>query len=231
MEYALAYHLDNITVPTTPNCYSGSGNTFGTFDGSYSGMNLDASNGKINIMLEAWDRIMYSELATMGLVSTSTMDKMNSLYPRWTSEGTAAEIYNYGSATVNGETKTYKEFCQGLDYSEYFNHHGAGVGAPSGYMSGGWRVCNYHYNTMGSIIGAIANEAGPTWGPAHEIGHQPQAVFNLNGQTEVTNNFFSNVAVWYMGMGTSRVNGSEGSLESVLAAFNTEGNDLYTNNI
>ena len=231
LEYALAYHLDNITVPTTPNCYSGSGNTFGTFDGSYSGMNLDASNGKINIMLEAWDRIMYSELATMGLVSTSTMAKMNSLYPRWTSEGTAAEIYNYGEATVNGETKTYKDFCQGLDYSEYFNHHGAGVGAPSGYMSGGWRVCNYHYNTMGSVIGKIAAEAGPTWGPAHEIGHQHQGVFNLNGQTEVTNNFFSNVAVWYMGMGTSRVNGSEGSLASVLGAFNTDGNDLYTNNI
>ena len=231
LEYALAYHLDNITVPTTPNCYGGSGNTFGTFAGSYSGMNLDASNGKINIMLEAWDRIMYSELATMGLVSTSTMDKMNSLYPRWTSEGTAAEIYNYGEATVNGETKTYNEFCQGLDYSEYFNHHGAGVGAPSGYMSGGWRVCNYHYNTMGSVIGKIAAEAGPTWGPAHEIGHQHQGVFNLNGQTEVTNNFFSNVAVWYMGMGTSRVNGSSGSLASVLAAFNTDGNDLYTNNI
>ena len=231
LEYALAYHLDNITVPTTPNCYGGSGNTFGTFDGSYSGMNLSASNGKINIMLEAWDRIMYSELATMGLVSTSTMDKMNSLYPRWTSNNQPAEIYNYGSATVNGETKTYKEFCQGLDYSEYFNHHGAGVGAPSGYMSGGWRVCNYHYNTMGSIIGVIAAEAGPTWGPAHEIGHQHQGVFNLNGQTEVTNNFFSNVAVWYMGMGTSRVNGSEGSLASVLGAFNTDGNDLYTNNI
>ncbi len=231
LEYALAYHLDSITVPTTPNCYGGSGNTFGTFAGSYSGMNLDASNGKINIMLEAWDRIMYSELATMGLVSTSTMDKMNSLYPRWTSEGTAAEIYNYGSATVNGETKTYKDFCQGIDYSEYFNHHGAAVGAPSGYMSGGWRVCNYHYNTMGSVIGKIAAEAGPTWGPAHEIGHQHQGVFNLNGQTEVTNNFFSNVAVWYMGMGTSRVNGSEGSLASVLAAFNTDGNDLYTNNI
>ena len=231
VENGLLYHLDNITVPTVPNCYGGSGNTFGTFAGSYSGMNLDASNGKINIMLEAWDRITYSELASMGLVSTSTMDKMNSLYPRWTSDNRPAEIYNYGSATVNNVTQTYKEFCQGVDYSEYFNHHACGVGAGSGYMSGGWRVCNYHYNTMGSIIGVIANEAGPTWGPAHEIGHQHQGVFNLNGQTEVTNNFFSNVAVWYMGMGTSRVNGSEGSLASVLGAFNTDGNDLYTNNI
>ena len=232
IEKALAYHLENIKVVSTPNCYSGNGNGFGEYnDTYYPGMGLSTTNGKINIMLEAWDRITYSELASMGLVSTSTMDKMNALYPRWTSEGTPAEIYNYGSAMVDGDTKTYLEFCQGVDYSEYFNHHACGVGAGSGYMSGGWRVCNYHYNTMGSIIGVIANEAGPTWGPAHEIGHQHQAVFNLNGQTEVTNNFFSNVAVWYMGMGTSRVNGSEGSLESVLAAFNTEGNDLYTNNI
>ena len=253
IEKALAYHLETVaknSVPytekengvdvvkykkavlETPNCYSGSGKGFGEYsDTYYPGMGLSTTNGKINIMLEAWDRITYSELASMGLVSTSTMEKMNSLYPRWTSNDTPAEIYNYGSATVNNVTQTYKEFCQGVDYSEYFNHHACGVGAGSGYMSGGWRVCNYHYNTMGSIIGLIGAEAGPTWGPAHEIGHQHQAVFNLNGQTEVTNNFFSNVAVWYMGMGTSRVNGSEGSLESVLAAFNKENNDLYTNNI
>ncbi|MBR5477467.1 MAG: M60 family metallopeptidase [Bacteroidaceae bacterium] len=249
IEYALAYHLETVAknsvpytedgvvkykkaVSETPNCYGSSGNGFGDYsDTYYPGMGLSTTNGKINIMMEAWDRITYSELASMGLVSTSTMDKMNSLYPRWTSDNRPAEIYNYGSATVNNVTQTYKEFCQGVDYSEYFNHHACGVGAGSGYMSGGWRVCNYHYNTMGSIIGSIAAEAGPTWGPAHEIGHQHQAVFNLNGQTEVTNNLFSNIAVWYMGMGTSRVNGSEGSLESVLAAFNKENNDLYTNNI
>ena len=231
IEKALAYHLENIEVASTPNCYGGSGNGFGNYtDTYYPGMGLSTVNGKINIMLEAWDRITYSELASMGVVSKSTMDKMNALYPRWTSEGKAAEIYDYNNKS-SLDDKTYQEFCQGIDYSDYFNHHACGVGAGSGYMSGGWRVCNYHYNTMGSIIGKIANEAGPTWGPAHEIGHQHQAVFNLNGQTEVTNNFFSNVAVWYMGMGTSRVNGSEGSLESVLAAFNTENNDLYTNNI
>lgn len=232
IEKALAWHLENIEVPTTPNCYAGSGNAFGDYsDTYYPGMNLDAETGKINIMLEAWDRIMYSEHASLGLLSLSTIEKMNKLYPRWTKEGTTAEIYNYGEATVNGVTEAYKEFCQGRDYSDYYNHHGAAVGSGTGYMSGGWRVCNYHYNTMGSIIGKIAKEAGPTWGPAHEIGHQHQAIFNLNGQTEVTNNLFSNVAVWYMGMGTSRVNGTDGSLASVLDAFNTEDNDLYTNNI
>ena len=231
LEEGLLYHLDKITVLSTPNCYGGNGKSFGDYSETYyPGLGLNASTGKINIMIEAWDRIMYTELATMGLVSKSTMERMNSLYPRWTSEGTPAEIYDYKNAgSLDG--KTYLEFCQGIDYSEYFNHHGAAVGAPSGYMSGGWRNCSYHYNTMGSVIGKIAAEAGPTWGPAHEIGHQHQSVFNLNGQTEVTNNFFSNVAVWYMGMGTSRINGNEGSLESVLAAFNTDGNDLYTNNI
>lgn len=232
IEKALAWHLENITVPATPNCYAGSGKAFGDYsDTYYPEMNLDAETGKINIMLEAWDRIQYSEHASLGLLSVADINKMNTLYPRWSKDGEAAEIYNYGSATVNGETKTYKEFCQGIDYSDYYNHHGAAVGSGSGYMSGGWRVCNYHYNTMGSIIGKIAAEAGPTWGPAHEIGHQHQTIFNLNGQTEVTNNFHSNVAVWYMGMGTSRYNGDDGNLEHVLGAYNTDGNDLYTNNI
>lgn len=215
---------DSVVVATPDKPYNNSGDF-----SDYTGMGLDADNGRINIMIEAWDRIMYSELATMGLVSASTMDKMNEMYPRWTAEGKKAEIYNYGKSAA--DQQTYIDFCQGIDYSEYFNHHGTGQGAYSGYMSGGWRVCNYHYNTMGSVIGKIAVEAGPTWGPAHEIGHQHQATFNLNGQTEVTNNFFSNVAVWYMGMGTSRYNGSQGSLQSVLEAFNKEGNDAYTNNI
>ncbi len=215
---------DTLFVTTPGKPYNNSGDF-----SDYTGMGLDANTGRINIMIEAWDRIMYSELATMGLVSASTMDKMNEMYPRWTAEGKKAEIYNYGKSAA--DQKTYTEFCQGIDYSEYFNHHGTGQGAYSGYMSGGWRVCNYHYNTMGSVIGKIAVEAGPTWGPAHEIGHQHQATFNLNGQTEVTNNFFSNVAVWYMGMGTSRYNGSEGNLQHVLEAFNKEGNDAYSNNI
>lgn len=214
---------DDLSVPSVP--YSR------TKQWSDHGMGLDPNTGKINIMMEAWDRIMYSELATLGLVSRSQLDKMNSLYPRWKNDGTYAEIYNYGSATVNGTTATYQEFCEGRDYSEYFNHHGVALGTTTGYMYGSWDHCGYHINTFDGIVSSIANEAGPTWGPAHEIGHQHQGVINLNGQTEVTNNFFSNVAVWYMGMGTSRYNGSEGNLEHVLEAFNTEGSDAYTNNI
>lgn len=186
---------------------------------------------KINILMEAWDRIMYSELATMGVLSEDDVNKMNNLYPRWTSEdGVYAEIYDLTNPSVLDQ-KTYKEFCNGVDYSEYFNHHGVALGTESNYMYGGWDHCGYHINTFGSIVSKLPSEAGATWGPGHEIGHQHQGIFNLNGQTEVTNNMFANIAVWYMGMGTSRYNGSDGSLSSVLDAFNTENNDAYTNNI
>ncbi len=228
-QYGISHWLDYVLSTGTTSIPSKPYNKSGSYD-SYTGMGLNASTGRINIMLEAWDRIHMSELATMGVISDSQMATMNDMYPRWTAEGQKAEIYDYtGVSAIDGQT--YRQFCGGTDYSEYFNHHGVALGAYSGYMSGGWRNCNYHYNTLHSIIGKIASEAGPTWGPAHEIGHQHQGIINLNGQTEVTNNLYANIAVWYMGMGTSRVNGSEGSLESVLEAYNTEGNTAYTNNI
>ena len=163
---------------------------------------------KVNAMLEAWDRIHLSELATMGLLSKAEMDSLNNLYPRYDkSWQRAGNIYDYTEAMYANQN--------GVDYGEYFNHHGIALGNFSGYMSGGWRNCNYNQNTMPDIIGNIAASAGQTWGPAHEIGHQHQSVFTVNGLTEVTNNMHSNIAVWYMGMGTSRVNGSEGSLASL----------------
>ena len=166
------------------------------------------TNQKVNTMLEAWDRIHLSELASMGLLSKAEMDSLNTLYPRYNEKWEkAGAIYDYNEEMYANQNN--------LDYSEYFNHHGVALGNFSGYMSGGWRNCNYHHNTMSSIIGEIATSSGSTWGPAHEIGHQHQSVFTVNGLTEVTNNFHSNVAVWYMGIGTSRVNGAEGSLQAL----------------
>ncbi|MBQ8542742.1 MAG: discoidin domain-containing protein [Bacteroidaceae bacterium] len=220
----MAYYLpDLLDVPTTP--YNS------TKKWADYGMECDPSTGKINIMLEAWDRIMYSELATMGLVSQSTMVQMNAFYPRWGSDYTTKyEMYDYTEKSPI-DNKTYQDFCNGLDYSEYFNHHGIALGTESGYMYGGWDHCGYSITTYDGIVRNMANNAGSTWGPAHEIGHQHQAPLTLNGLTEVTNNLFSNIALWYKGMSTSRYNGDNGSLESVLNAYNTEGSDIYTNNI
>ena len=176
---------------------------------------------KVNKVLEAWDRIHLSELATMGLLSKAEMDSLNALYPRWNKNWSAKEgnIYDYTEAMYTSRG--------GVDYSKYFNHHGIALGNFSGYMSGGWRNCNYNQNTMGDIIGNIAVSAGQAWGPAHEIGHQHQSVFTVNGLTEVTNNMFSNIAVWYMGMGTSRVNGTEGNLATVYENFKKGNHFLF----
>ena len=213
---------DRINCPSTPYSYA---ETWADY-----GMGCDPSSGKINIVMEAWDRIFYSQLATMGLVSESDMAQMNRFYPRWTKEGTPAEMYDYENKS-NIDNKTYLEFCQGIDYSEYFNHHGIILGTSSGNPYGGGDHVGYPIGGFSDAVFNLPNTAGSTWGPAHEIGHQHQGLFTLNGLTEVTNNLFSNISLWYKGMSTSRYNGSDGSLESVLNAFNTNGSDIYTNNI
>lgn len=179
-------------------------------------------NQRINAIVEAWDRIMLIEKMTMGLVSKEVADSMNLLYPRWDGAWeNKAEMYDY---------EGYYDYCEGRNYADYYNHHGLAFGTVTGYMYGSWDHCGYHINTTPSVLTQIATEAGPTWGPAHEIGHQHQGLLTVNGLTEVTNNLFSNIAVWYMGMGTSRVNGSEGSLPKVYDNFKA-GGDFFGNNI
>ena len=172
-------------------------------------------NQRINAIVEAWDRIMLSELMTLGVAKKSDVDAMNALYPRWDGEWkNKAEIYNYDG---------YAEFCEGRDYGEYYNHRGLAFGTRTGYMYGSWDHCGYHINTTPAILTQIATEKGATWGPGHEIGHQHQGIFTVNGLTEVTNNLFANIAVWYMGMGTSRLNATEGRLEDAYYVYRTGG--------
>jgi len=179
-------------------------------------------NQRINAIVEAWDRIMLIEKMTMGLVSKEVADSMNALYPRWDGAWeNKAEMYDY---------EGYYDYCEGRNYADYYNHHGLAFGTVSGYMYGSWDHCGYHINTTPSVMTQIATEAGPTWGPAHEIGHQHQGLLTVNGLTEVTNNLFSNIAVWYMGMGTSRVNGTDGNLPHVYDNFKA-GGDFFGNNI
>lgn len=212
---------DNINIPATPYNRTKSW-------ADYTGMGLTETGTNVNKMIEAWDRIMYSELATMGLLSEAQMQAMNTHYPRQNADGSVAGgIYEYDKEINN---QTYLEFT-GVDYAELFNHHGVALGTNDGYMYGSGDHCGYNISTFNGIVRDIASTAGSTWGPAHEIGHQHQALLTLNGLTEVTNNLFSNIALWYKGLSTSRYNGDNGSLESVLNAYNTENSDIYTNNI
>lgn len=175
----------------------------------------------IEDILTVWDNIMLWERMVMGLATKEQYAEANA---KWKSPySDKDEVIAYIGDNKDGWA---------CDFSDYYNIHGLsfGVGG-SAYMYGGWDHCGYHYNTMSSIMNDILQSSGSHWGPGHEIGHQHQAPMTLNGLTEVTNNLFSNVVLWYAGMSTSRVNGNEGALSQVYNAFRTKGSDFYTNNI
>ena len=195
-------------------CVDENGNVNKGLKTYYTGKNIAKQS------LEEWDKVMLWERILMGVASKADVDAANA---KWKSpySGKDEVIAHTGNLT------------DGLacDYGDYYNVHGLAFGVPTGYMYGSYDHSGYNYNTMESILVSMPTNAGSHWGPAHEIGHQHQQPFTLNGLTEVTNNLFSNVVYWYFGESTSRVNGSEGNLENVAAAFNTPGGDFYTNNI
>lgn len=178
--------------------------------------------GKSNVkdIIDEWDNVMLWERMLMGLPSKEEYDKANATYNSPYSD--CNEVFSF--------TGTDTEYPS--DYADYYNLHGLsfGVGGNS-YMYGSWDHCGYHYNTMESIIQNLPTEAGVHWGPGHEIGHQHQGPLNMRGLTEVTNNLFSNVVLWFYGETTSRYNGTEGALSNALATYNSEDGDFFSNNI
>ncbi len=97
-----------------------------------------------------------------------------------------------------------------IPYPDYYNnYHLAWSPDNSSYMNASsWRTY-YARNTMGGMLSKNSLFYGGTcssWGPAHEIGHTNQGVFNMPGGTEVTNNLFANVTNFMVGYGDSRGN-------------------------
>lgn len=74
----------------------------------------------------------------------------------------------------------------------------------------------YDVNTIASIMNYEEMFAGGAiWGPAHENGHIFQKYINMIGQTEVSNNLFSNVAVYNNGHLTSRASNTSVTFENM----------------
>lgn len=178
--------------------------------------------GKNNVekIIDEWDNVMLWERMLMGLSSEEEYSAANEKYNSPYSD--CNEVFAF-----TGKSAEYP-----CDYSDYYNVHGLSfaVGG-NNYMYGGWDHCGYHYNTMSGVIESLPDNAGSHWGPGHEIGHQHQGPLNMRGLTEVTNNLFSNVVLWFYGETTSRYNGTNGALSSVLEAYNSEDGDFFSNNI
>lgn len=174
---------------------------------------------KIEDCINEWDNVMLWERLLLGVLDKNTINAEAKQSPYSITD--SKKVFEY-----TGEDGEFES-----DYSDYYNVHGLSYGIPNRYMYGGWAHCGYNFNTMEGIIQNLPTNAGSHWGPGHEIGHQHQALLTVNGLTEVTNNLFSNVVLWYFGETTSRYNGSEGALSNVLAQFNAEGTDFFSNNI
>lgn len=178
-------------------------------------------NELVNIepVIDEWDKVMLWERLVLGVLDKETIEGNAQKSPYSDKD----HVFAYTGDDTDGF---------GTDYGDYYNVHGLafGVGGSS-YMYGGWDHCGYHYNTMGGVIQNLPTDAGSHWGPGHEIGHQHQELLNMRGLTEVTNNLFANVVLWYFGETTSRYNGDNGSLTNVLEQYNAEGTDFFSNNI
>ena len=95
----------------------------------------------------------------------------------------------------------------GLDeFSGYWNNMLTAVDmSGQDYMHASTYGTYYDVGTIPSVMSYDDMFAGGAiWGPAHENGHIFQKYINMVGQTEVSNNLFSNVAVFNNGHLTSR---------------------------
>ena len=187
---------------------------------------------KVEDVINAWDNVMLWERMLLGVAGKKAVDEHSPKSPYSKSdhdEHSPKSPYSMSNHVIayTGEDDTFP-----TGYDDYYNIHGLaqGVGGNT-YMYGSGDHSGYHYNTMGGIIQNMPTNAGSHWGPAHEIGHQHQNLINMRGEMEVSNNLFSNVVLWMYGETTSRVNGTEGSLENILKNFNKESGHYLNNSI
>lgn len=112
----------------------------------------------------------------------------------------------------------------GLDdeFPGYFNTPMMAVSfAEGGHMYASNYGTYYNESTISDVMKYENLFAGGSlWGPAHEIGHINQAAINIIGQSEVSNNLFSNIAVYLNGHLTSRA-------EYISTTFQNMANNVY----
>lgn len=133
--------------------------------------------------------------------------------------------------------KTQQEIMALPKYYDWFNNLQLAMSDDSGFMdAGNWRT-HYNNNTLNTICNydVLIADAGSTWGPNHEIGHNNQYVIEIVGTSEVSNNAFANMVTYYQGTHTSRgqnmstcINSYEKKIPYVLRGEGTYGTQLFS---
>ena len=102
---------------------------------------------------------------------------------------------------------TTERNLQGLEeYEGYFNNPLSVTSVNNNYMYATNYGTYYEKSTLSTVLNPtlMKDSHGAIWGPAHEMGHIHQRPINMIGCTEISNNVFSNVAVYNQGRATSR---------------------------
>lgn len=86
------------------------------------------------------------------------------------------------------------------------------------------QVMNYYNMTHQSN----GNEGGTIWGPSHEMGHNRQAVINVVGTTESSNNVFSNINMFEQGISTTRGHSIEEIFKGLAEEKPWNSRDIWT---
>lgn len=172
---------------------------------------------KIEDVITAWDKLMFNQRLTLGVLSKEEIEEAREKYP--TLDNPKRGIYGYiGDDSIAA-----------ADYSDSYRVHGMSLGQLTGYMVGSNSYSGYNISTFEAITVGLAskehNNFGNIWGVAHEIGHQHQALLHMNGLKESSNNIFSNVAVWFDGKATSNM--ADGALENLLKVYNRKDGDFF----
>ena len=154
-------------------------------------------------IMQKWDNMCLAERILMGLQNDADI----------------ADPYNRGyySSIVNDNYRVGDYIADpGFYYSDYFNNRMMGISQQGDlYMNAtSWRTA-YNVSTIDYVLTQFYHDG--LWGPAHEYGHMNQGPINMAGTTEVSNNIFSNVALYFSDKSTT--SRSE-YISSALACFN-----------
>lgn len=140
-------------------------------------------------IMKDWDEMCRAERMLMGLQSVEEMaDFHDGAY--------------YESIVGDGHTSLGYSTDPCFHYSDYFNNRMMGISMQGDlYMNAtSWRTA-YNVNTISYVLTDFYEDG--LWGPAHEYGHMNQPPINLAGTTEVSNNIFSNVALFFSDRATT----------------------------
>lgn len=106
-------------------------------------------------------------------------------------------------------TKTEQDLMGVSQYRDRWNDMMGCYSTTTGYMYATSYGTYFNENTLSTVLDYPTMEAsgGSLWGPAHEMGHNHQNLINTIGSTEISNNLFSEVAVFKNGKTSTRSEG------------------------